>query len=57
MTRSFDTTDVNVVTMPGGQRVHAGHANQSEVLTAGFNEVRKGRVELCRQRFVEPVFY
>jgi alkyl sulfatase BDS1-like metallo-beta-lactamase superfamily hydrolase len=42
MTRSFDTTDVNVVTMPGGQRVHAGHANQSEVLTAGFNEVRKG---------------
>jgi alkyl sulfatase BDS1-like metallo-beta-lactamase superfamily hydrolase len=42
MTRSFDTTDVNVVTTAGGQRVHAGHANQSEVLTAGFNEVRKG---------------
>ena len=42
MTRSFDTTDINVVTTAGGQRVHAGHANQSEVLTAGFNEVRKG---------------
>ena len=42
MTRSFDTTDVNVVTTSGGQRVHAGHADQSEVLVAGFNEVRKG---------------
>ena len=42
MTRSFDTTDVNVVTTSGGQRVHAGHAHQSEVLVAGFNEVRKG---------------
>lgn len=42
MTRSFDTTDVNVVTTLGGQRVHAGHAHQSEVLVAGFNEVRKG---------------
>lgn len=42
MTRSFDTTDINVVTTPGGQRVHAGHAHQSEVITTGFNEVRKG---------------
>ena len=42
MTRSFDTTDTNVVTTAGGQRVHAGHAAQSEVLTAGFTEVRKG---------------
>ena len=42
MTRSFDTTDVNVVTTPGGQRVHKWHAAQSEVLTAGFTEVRKG---------------
>lgn len=42
MTRSFDTTDVNVVNTSGGQRVHAGHAHQSEVLVAGFNEVRKG---------------
>jgi alkyl sulfatase BDS1-like metallo-beta-lactamase superfamily hydrolase len=42
MTRSFDTTDINVVTTAGGQRVHAGHANQSDVIAAGFNEVRKG---------------
>ncbi|MSZ96651.1 MAG: MBL fold metallo-hydrolase [Actinobacteria bacterium] len=42
MTRSFDTTDTNVVTTAGGQRVHAGHAAQSEVLTPGFTEVRKG---------------
>jgi alkyl sulfatase BDS1-like metallo-beta-lactamase superfamily hydrolase len=42
MTRSFDNTDVNVVTTPGGQRVHAGHAHQSAVLAASFNEVRKG---------------
>ena len=42
MTRSFDNTDVNVVTTPGGQRVHAGHAHQSEVLATSFNEVRKG---------------
>ena len=42
MTRSFDTHDKNVVTTAGGQRVHAGHAHQSEVIAAGFNEVRKG---------------
>jgi alkyl sulfatase BDS1-like metallo-beta-lactamase superfamily hydrolase len=42
VTRSFDNTDVNVVTNPGGQRVHKWHAAQSEVLTAGFTEVRKG---------------
>jgi len=42
MTRSFDTHDKNVVTTSGGQRVHAGHAHQSEVITAGFKEVRKG---------------
>jgi alkyl sulfatase BDS1-like metallo-beta-lactamase superfamily hydrolase len=42
MTRSFDTSDINVVVTPGGQRVHSGHAHQSEVLTAGFNEVRTG---------------
>lgn len=42
MTRSFDSTDANVVTTPGGQRVHVGHAQQSEVLAAGFIEVRTG---------------
>jgi alkyl sulfatase BDS1-like metallo-beta-lactamase superfamily hydrolase len=41
-TRSFDTHETNVVTTAGGQRVHAGHAQQSEVLTAGFYEVRTG---------------
>jgi alkyl sulfatase BDS1-like metallo-beta-lactamase superfamily hydrolase len=42
MTRSFDNTDVNVVTTPGGQRVHAGHAAQSEVIKTEFYEVRRG---------------
>jgi alkyl sulfatase BDS1-like metallo-beta-lactamase superfamily hydrolase len=42
MTRSFDVTDVNVVTTPGGQRVHAGHAAQSEVIKTEFYEVRRG---------------
>lgn len=42
MTRSFDSTDVNVVTTPGGQRVHAGHLAQSEVIKAEFYEVRAG---------------
>ena len=42
MTRSFDNTDINVVTTPGGQRVHKGHAAQSEVIKARFDEVRKG---------------
>ena len=42
MTRSFDTTDVNVVTTPGGQRVHKWHAAQSEVVRADFYEVRSG---------------
>ena len=42
MTRSFDNTIINVVTTPGGQRVHKGHAAQSEVIKARFDEVRKG---------------
>ena len=42
MTRSFDSTDVNVVTTPGGQRVHAGHLAQSDVIKAEFYEVRAG---------------
>jgi alkyl sulfatase BDS1-like metallo-beta-lactamase superfamily hydrolase len=42
MTRSFDNTNINVVTTPGGQRVHKGHAAQSEVIKARFDEVRKG---------------
>lgn len=42
MTRSFDVTDVNVVTTPGGQRVHAGHAAQSDVIRSEFYEVRAG---------------
>ena len=42
MTRSFDSTDVNVVTTPGGQRVHAGHLAQSEVIRPDFYEVRNG---------------
>ena len=42
MTRSFDTDDRNVVTTDGGQRVHAGHAAQSEVIKAEFYEVRSG---------------
>ncbi|MFN5840311.1 MAG: alkyl sulfatase dimerization domain-containing protein [Acidimicrobiaceae bacterium] len=42
MTRSFDVTDVNVVTTPGGQRVHKGHAAQSDVIKAEFYEVRAG---------------
>ncbi|MEY3265587.1 MAG: hypothetical protein RLY19_662 [Actinomycetota bacterium] len=42
MTRSFDTTDINVVTTIGGQRVHKGHAAQSDVIQARFDEVRKG---------------
>ena len=42
MTRSFDVTDVNVVTTPGGQRVHKGHAAQSDVIKAEFYEVRTG---------------
>lgn len=42
MTRSFDSTDVNVVTTPGGQRVHAGHLAQSDVIRHDFYEVRNG---------------
>ena len=42
MTRSFDTSDTNVVTTPGGQRVHKWHAAQSEVVRADFYEVRSG---------------
>lgn len=42
MTRSFDNTDVNVVTTPGGQRVHKNHAAQSDVVRADFYEVRSG---------------
>jgi alkyl sulfatase BDS1-like metallo-beta-lactamase superfamily hydrolase len=58
MTRSFDTDDRNVVTTPGGQRVHAGHAAQSDVVTAGFFEVRQGVWSLVgnglsNQNFIE----
>ena len=42
MTRSFDVTDVNVVTTAAGQRVHAGHAAQSEVIRSEFYEIRGG---------------
>ena len=42
MTRSFDVTDVNVVTTAGGQRVHAGHAAQSDVIRSEFYEIRGG---------------
>ena len=42
MTRSFDTSDTNVVTTSGGQRVHKWHAAQSEVVRADFYEVRSG---------------
>ena len=42
MTRSFDTSDTNVVTTPGGQRIHKNHAAQSEVVHAEFYEVRSG---------------
>jgi len=42
VTRSFDNTDVNVVTTPGGQRIHKNHAAQSEVVHAEFYEVRSG---------------
>ena len=42
MTRSFDTNDQNVVTTPGGQRVHKDHLAQSDVIKAQFDEVRNG---------------
>ncbi|MSO59352.1 MAG: MBL fold metallo-hydrolase [Ilumatobacteraceae bacterium] len=42
MTRSFDTHDQNVVTTPGGQRVHKDHLAQSDVIKAQFDEVRAG---------------
>jgi len=42
VTRSFDNTDVNVVTTPGGPRIHKNHAAQSEVVHAEFYEVRSG---------------
>lgn len=42
MTRSFDLTDINVVTTASGQRVHAGHAAQSDVIHSEFYEVRPG---------------
>jgi alkyl sulfatase BDS1-like metallo-beta-lactamase superfamily hydrolase len=58
MSRSFDTNDRNVVTMPGGQRVHSGHAAQSDVIEAGFFEVRQGVWSLVgnglsNQNFIE----
>jgi alkyl sulfatase BDS1-like metallo-beta-lactamase superfamily hydrolase len=40
--RSFDPHDGKVVLTPGGQRVHKDHLAQSEVVQAGFNEVREG---------------
>ena len=42
MTRSFDTHTQNVVTTAGGQRVHKGHAEQSEVIATQFQEIRSG---------------
>ncbi len=42
MTRSFDLTDINVVTTPGGQRVHSGHLAQNDVIRRDFYEVRGG---------------
>jgi len=42
MVRSFDESGRQTVTLPTGQRVHEGHAAQSDVLTAKFEEVRKG---------------
>ena len=42
VTRSFDSHDGNVVLTPGGQRVHKDHLAQSQVVQAGFNEVREG---------------
>jgi alkyl sulfatase BDS1-like metallo-beta-lactamase superfamily hydrolase len=42
VTRSFDTSDTNVITTPGGQRVHKNHAAQSDVVRAEFYEVRSG---------------
>ncbi len=42
MTRSFDLDDRNVVTTEGGQRVHQGHAEQSNVIAPQFQEVRSG---------------
>lgn len=34
--------DRNVVTTPGGQRVHLGHAHQSEIVAEQFQEIRSG---------------
>lgn len=42
MTRSFDTSGVNVVTTAAGQRVHKDHLAQSEVIAARLHEVRAG---------------
>ncbi len=58
MTRSFDIDDRNVVTTAGGQRVHAGHAAQNEIIKAGFYEVRQGVWSLVgnglsNQNFIE----
>ena len=41
-TRSFDNHDRNVVVTPGGQRVHRGHAEQSDVIASQFQEIRSG---------------
>lgn len=42
MTRSFDSHTTNVVTTATGQRVHSGHADQSNVIATQFQEIRSG---------------
>jgi alkyl sulfatase BDS1-like metallo-beta-lactamase superfamily hydrolase len=57
-TQSFDTDDRNVVTSPGGQRVHRRQLEQLDHLAAGFHHVRDGVWSLVgnglsNQMFVE----
>jgi alkyl sulfatase BDS1-like metallo-beta-lactamase superfamily hydrolase len=42
MTRSFDSTGANTVTLPSGARAHREHVAQNEVITPQFCEVRGG---------------
>jgi alkyl sulfatase BDS1-like metallo-beta-lactamase superfamily hydrolase len=42
VTRSFDSSDRNVVTAPNGARVHRDHLAQNEVIRREFYEVRPG---------------
>ncbi|MEY4365187.1 MAG: hypothetical protein RLZZ305_531 [Actinomycetota bacterium] len=41
-TQSFDRDDTNVITSPGGQRVHRRQLEQLDHLAAGFHPVREG---------------